>query len=202
MTAVGLLLAGAGALLLWSAATGENPVAAVRDVLTGREPSGELLPGVERGQPTAPDTSPVAAPAPGGGGGTGWRRPAHGPISPGGRFGAPRSGGTRQHAGLDFAVPEGTPIVAARAGTVVAVGWRGGYGFTVALDHEHGWSTLYAHLQERRVVTPGESVIAGEVVGVSGNTGRSTGPHLHFEIRRNGEALDPEPLLAAGSVLA
>jgi murein DD-endopeptidase MepM/ murein hydrolase activator NlpD len=99
----------------------------------------------------------------------------------------------RAHEGLDIAVPEGTPIRAAAAGTVVLAQGEaesGGYGNFTCLDHGGGLSTCYAH-QSSIGATVGETVEQGEVIGASGNTGNSTGPHLHFETRVNGVAQDP-----------
>lgn len=96
----------------------------------------------------------------------------------------------RMHYGLDIAVPTGTPIRAAAAGTVTYASSMGTYGILVMIDHGHGVETRYAHLS-RVAVRVGQRVSRGEIVAYSGNTGNSTGPHLHFEIRRNGVALDP-----------
>ncbi|MDI6870532.1 MAG: M23 family metallopeptidase [Bacillota bacterium] len=97
------------------------------------------------------------------------------------------------HEGIDVGAPEGTPVVAAAAGRVTAT-FRGlSSGLTVDLDHG-GFTTRYAHLSAIKVRT-GETVKAGTVIGLVGNTGVSTGPHLHFEVRRNGQPVDPLPLL-------
>lgn len=96
----------------------------------------------------------------------------------------------RMHYGLDIAVPTGTPIRAAAAGTVTYAGSMGTYGILVMIDHGHGVETRYAHLS-RVAVRVGQRVARGDIIAYSGNTGNSTGPHLHFEIRRNGVALDP-----------
>lgn len=99
----------------------------------------------------------------------------------------------RLHAGLDIAVPEGTPIRAANSGTVVLLqseAESGGYGNFTCVDHGGGLSTCYAH-QSSFAVSAGQQVRRGEVIGASGNTGNSTGPHLHFETRLNGGAVDP-----------
>lgn len=100
----------------------------------------------------------------------------------------------RLHAGTDVGVPTGTTVRASRAGQVTVAGWLGGYGNCVMIDHGDGVTTVYGHLSEI-TVTVGEYVDQGERVALSGNTGRSTGPHLHFEIRINGSAVDPEPYL-------
>ena len=93
-------------------------------------------------------------------------------------------------AGTDFGVDEGTPVHAADGGVVVEAGWISGYGYTVIIDHGNGMSTLYAHNSDV-AVSPGQTVSKGQVVSYSGNTGGSTGPHLHFEVRINGEPTDP-----------
>lgn len=123
-----------------------------------------------------------------------------GPVPKGsGRLASPISGtftspfGTRWgrlHAGVDIAVPEGTPIRAADSGTVRQAGWMGGYGNYTCIQHTATLSTCYAH-QSSIGVSSGASVRKGQVIGQSGNTGNSTGPHLHFEVRVNGQPVDP-----------
>jgi len=111
--------------------------------------------------------------------------PVQGPItSP---FG-PRWGGF--HPGIDIGIPEGTPIHAAAAGTVIYCGWESGYGNLVVLDHHDGIATAYAH-QSRIAVSCNQDVNQGDVIGYSGCTGFCTGPHLHFEVRVNGSPVDP-----------
>ncbi|MFL5911066.1 MAG: murein hydrolase activator EnvC family protein [Gaiellaceae bacterium] len=111
--------------------------------------------------------------------------PLQGPItSP---FG-PRWGGF--HPGIDIGVPEGTPIHAAAAGTVIWCGWDGGYGNLVVIDHHDGIATAYAH-QSRIEVSCNQNVEQGQEIGRVGSTGFSTGPHLHFEVRVNGSPVDP-----------
>lgn len=107
----------------------------------------------------------------------------------------PVTGARRDHDGLDIAAPAGTPIVAAAAGTVTFAGRQGGYGNVVIVDHGHGTESRYAH-QETIAVTAGQTVRAGQRIGSVGSTGLSTGPHLHFEVRRRGSAIDPRTLLA------
>ncbi len=94
------------------------------------------------------------------------------------------------HRGLDVAAPTGTPIVASRSGTVSFAGWSGSYGYLVRVRHAGGDETWYAH-QSRILVSLGEWVEQGQAIGRVGSTGLSTGPHIHFEIRRRGTALDP-----------
>jgi len=96
----------------------------------------------------------------------------------------------RLHAGIDIAVPEGTPIRAADGGTVAIAGWTGGYGNYTCVNHGGGVSTCYGH-QSRIGVSVGQSVSQGQVIGYSGNTGNSTGPHVHFEVRIGGNPVDP-----------
>jgi hypothetical protein len=102
----------------------------------------------------------------------------------------PISGKLRFHEGIDFGTPEGTPIQASKKGVVVFAGWDGGYGRTVIINHAGNYETLYAHL-EQVLVNEGDSVTQGETIGLSGNTGYSTGPHLHFEIRADQVARNP-----------
>ncbi len=95
-----------------------------------------------------------------------------------------------QHRGIDIAAPPGAPIFAARFGRVVLAGWYGGYGLTVILDHGGGLQTLYAHASAV-LVRPGQQVRAGQLIARVGDTGNSTGPHLHFEFRINGRPVNP-----------
>jgi len=96
----------------------------------------------------------------------------------------------RTHYGIDFSAPKGTPIAAAGSGQVVFVGWRGAYGKVVEVDHGEGLTTLYAHM-DKYLVKPKQKVRPGAILGLVGNTGRSTGPHLHFEMRVDNKPLDP-----------
>lgn len=101
------------------------------------------------------------------------------------------------HTGIDYALYYGTPVLAAMAGRVICTAkLTTGYGTFVMLEHENGLETIYAHLSEVNVRMDQE-VSEGQVLGLSGNSGNSTGPHLHFEVRRKGKAIDPEPLLDA-----
>jgi murein DD-endopeptidase MepM/ murein hydrolase activator NlpD len=118
-------------------------------------------------------------------------RDGFGPISSG--FGPrvdPLHHHTSKHTGVDLPAPEGTAIPAARDGVVIFAGERGGYGNAVELQHEDGTTTLYAHASEV-FVTRGQFVPAGGVVASVGQTGRSTGPHLHLEVREGGRPVDP-----------
>ena len=96
----------------------------------------------------------------------------------------------RMHEGIDIAVPSGTPIHAAAAGTVVIAGWVSGYGNYTCIDHGGGMATCYAH-QSSFAVSQGASVAQGQVIGYVGCTGHCFGPHLHFEVRINGAPADP-----------
>jgi murein DD-endopeptidase MepM/ murein hydrolase activator NlpD len=96
----------------------------------------------------------------------------------------------RLHAGIDIGVPYGTPIHAAAAGTVVLAGWTGGYGNYTCIDHGGGMATCYAH-QSSYAVSSGAQVSQGQVIGYVGSTGHSFGAHLHFEVRINGNPVDP-----------
>lgn len=98
------------------------------------------------------------------------------------------------HNGLDIAVPTGSPVYAADSGVVLVSGWRGGYGYYVAIDHGNGVSTAYGH-NSRLLVQAGETVIRGQKIALAGSTGLSTGPHIHFEVRLNGQPTDPMPYL-------
>jgi len=96
----------------------------------------------------------------------------------------------RAHEGIDFAAPMGSPIRAVSSGRVVYSGWATGYGYVVIIEHQRGLRTLYAH-NSKLLVSEGESVGKGEVISRSGNTGNSTGPHLHFEVQVNGRPENP-----------
>ncbi len=94
------------------------------------------------------------------------------------------------HRGLDIALPQGQSVVAARSGTVSFAGYQGNYGYLVKISHPGGTETRYAH-NSRLLVSPGQYVRQGEVIALVGSTGLSTGPHVHFEIREQGTAIDP-----------
>jgi murein DD-endopeptidase MepM/ murein hydrolase activator NlpD len=118
------------------------------------------------------------------------------------RFGPrvhPVTGQRHQHSGVDFAAPAGTPVRAAAAGRVTFAGTRGAYGNLVIVAHPDGTETWYAH-QRDLAVRAGQEVASGSVLGTVGSTGRSTGPHLHLELRRGGVPVDPLPLLGRRGV--
>lgn len=109
------------------------------------------------------------------------------------RFGVrrhPISGDVRLHSGVDLAAPLGTAVYAPTAGYVSAATWNGGYGLFVVIEHGGGMQTRYGHLS-RVAVSSGQYVAAGTVIGYVGSTGNSTGPHLHYEVRLNGQAVNP-----------
>ena len=117
-----------------------------------------------------------------------WPLPGHTYISC--HFGEVDAFGNAGHRGTDIPAPEGTPILAAHSGTVIISGWNNSYGNQVLLDNGAGLSTRYAHMTQT-AVTAGEAVTAGQVIGYVGNTGDSTGFHLHFEVMQNGVRVNP-----------
>ena len=103
-------------------------------------------------------------------------------------------GDGRNHKAMDFSGNVGVPIFAAKAGKVVSAGWDGNYGYAVVIDHGNGFQTRYAHASSLCVKT-GETVTQGQQIAKLGNTGRSTGPHLHFEVIKNGARVNPAPYI-------
>ncbi|MGL5512685.1 MAG: M23 family metallopeptidase [Sporomusa sp.] len=117
--------------------------------------------------------------------------PVNGPITSG--FGwrtAPLAGGSEAHQGIDIASGLGIPVVATADGTVVQSGWSGGYGKLVQIDHGNGIETLYGH-NSQLAVSVGQTVKKGQLISYVGSTGISTGPHVHYEVRENGVAVNP-----------
>ena len=110
----------------------------------------------------------------------------------------PFTGGSAMHSGMDFKGPLGQPILAAAGGRVTHAGWKSGYGKCVEITHGNGLMTRYAHLSRIGVAT-GQKIEQGVQLGAMGSTGRSTGTHLHFEVRLNGRAINPRPFLEANS---
>jgi len=111
----------------------------------------------------------------------------------------PLRGGTRQHAGIDIPGRLGTSVHATGAGVVTFAGWARGYGNLVQIDHPGGLRTRYGHL-ERILVSPGSTISHGETIGLMGSTGRSTGSHLHYEVRVGGIAVNPLGFIGGGSI--
>lgn len=106
----------------------------------------------------------------------------------------PVTGGRKNHDGIDLAAPTGTPIYATADGRVEMAQWYGGYGNFVEIDHGGDVETRYGHMS-RMNVSAGQAVKKGDLIGWVGSTGRSTGPHLHYEVRIAGNAVDPQPYL-------
>jgi murein DD-endopeptidase MepM/ murein hydrolase activator NlpD len=129
-----------------------------------------------------------------------YRKPVVGDVEFTSGFGIrtdPFLGRPAMHTGLDFRAAMGDPVRATANGKVVSSGWAGGYGRMVEIDHGNGLSTRYGHLSEIDVKV-GDPIKIGQVIGAVGSTGRSTGPHLHYETRIDGEAVDPQKFLRAG----
>ena len=110
----------------------------------------------------------------------------------------PFTGGSAMHSGMDFKGPLGQPILAAAGGRVTHAGWKSGYGKSVEITHGNGLMTRYAHLSRIDVIA-GQKIDQGLQLGAMGSTGRSTGTHLHFEVRLNGRAINPRPFLEANT---
>jgi murein DD-endopeptidase MepM/ murein hydrolase activator NlpD len=109
---------------------------------------------------------------------------------------SPFSGRVQHHDGIDLSIERSSGVVSTADGTVVRSGWERGYGYTVIVDHGNGLETLYGHLS-KVVVKEGERVCRGKQVGLTGSSGNSTGPHVHYEIRRQGVAQDPSSFISA-----
>ena len=176
-----------------SVAAASGTVAETPEAGTGFEPSEQLrLDGVLRSR-----FLPAASPGPEAGSGR-LLRPVDGPVtSPFGDREHPVTGEHRHHDGVDLAAAQGTPIRAADEGVVSFAGVQSGYGNVVIIDHPGlggGIQTVYAH-QSRIGVAQGDHVGRGQVIGAVGSTGVATGPHLHFEVREGGRAVDPLPYL-------
>jgi murein DD-endopeptidase MepM/ murein hydrolase activator NlpD len=129
-----------------------------------------------------------------------YRKPVVGEVEFTSGFGIrtdPFLGRPAMHTGLDFRAAMGDPVRATANGKVASAGWAGGYGRMIEIDHGNGLSTRYGHLSEIGVKV-GDQIKIGQVIGAVGSTGRSTGPHLHYETRIEGEAVDPQKFLRAG----
>ena len=132
------------------------------------------------------------------------RKPVDGEVDPVSGFGVrldPFTNSPAMHTGLDLHGETGDPVRATADGTVTAAGWSGGYGRVIDITHGNGMVTRYGHLSSIDVRV-GQSVRTGRIIGKVGSTGRSTGPHLHYETRVRGEAVDPQKFLRAGQRLA
>lgn len=132
-----------------------------------------------------------------------WHNPVGGPYTVTQEFGpasaeVQRRHGYSFHTGIDLAGPQGTPILAANRGTVAQAGWLGGYGIAVLIRHAENLATLYGHL-ERSLVAAGKMVEAGERIGLMDSTGNSSGSHLHFEVQKDGQAVNPRTYVRLGT---
>jgi murein DD-endopeptidase MepM/ murein hydrolase activator NlpD len=131
------------------------------------------------------------------------RKPLDGEIDLVSGFGVradPFTGSPAMHTGIDLHGESGDPVRATADGTVTAAGWSGGYGRVVDVDHGNGLTTRYGHLSSL-AVRVGQSIRTGQIIGKVGSTGRSTGPHLHYETRLRGQVVDPQKFLRAGQRL-
>jgi murein DD-endopeptidase MepM/ murein hydrolase activator NlpD len=131
------------------------------------------------------------------------RKPVEGELDESSGFGVrtdPFIGKPAMHTGIDFRGDSGDPVHATAAGTVTEAGWSGGYGRMVEIDHGNGFATRYGHMSKIDVKV-GQSIKIGQVIGEIGSTGRSTGPHLHYETRIDGDAVNPQKFLHAGEKL-
>ena len=151
---------------------------------------------------TAMRAGPIRAAAPGTGikFETGESVPSHWPLDVQGFVtrGQVRPGVVDEsHPGIDIAVPLGTPVRASGGGSVTEAGYNADYGLFVLLRHPSGYETMYGHMS-RLIAAEGDEVEPGQVIGLSGNSGRSTAPHLHFEIRRDEKSVDPLELVREG----
>jgi murein DD-endopeptidase MepM/ murein hydrolase activator NlpD len=124
----------------------------------------------------------------------GWPSPGRISSGYGGRD-HPSTGERKFHYGIDISVPSGTPVRATADGITVFSGWTEGSGYTVVIEHGHGFTTAYGH-SEKNLVSAGRTVKRGEAIALSGSTGVSTGPHVHYEVWKNGQRVDPSAFLA------
>ena len=113
----------------------------------------------------------------------------------------PITGKTKSHTGIDIASNQGTAVYASDGGSVTLAGWNGGYGNCIMIDHGNGYVTLYGHLSSISV-SVGQTVSQGATIGAVGSTGNSTGPHLHFEVLKNGTRIDPEQFFSGLTISA
>ena len=159
----------------------------------------------------AAEAAAAAAAAGGGSGGSGnanatgsflWPVASYVYVSS--RFGLrvhPITGETKSHTGIDIASNQGTAVYASDGGSVTLAGWNGGYGNCIMIDHGNGYVTLYGHLSSISV-SVGQTVSQGATIGAVGSTGNSTGPHLHFEVLKNGTRIDPEQFFSGLTISA
>jgi murein DD-endopeptidase MepM/ murein hydrolase activator NlpD len=105
----------------------------------------------------------------------------------------------RMHSGVDLAAPLGAPVFATDSGKISSAGWQGGYGIAAVIEHPNGLQTRYGHMSKLNVVA-GQQVVKGQIIGFVGSTGLSTGPHLHYEVRFRGQAINPLAMMAPLSV--
>lgn len=164
-------------------ATTHAPVIAFEDALGHGESFEETLPEVPKYLARRPAKSPW-----------GWPLDVVMVTSEFGERIHPIAGGLRFHAGVDLSAEDGERVLSAGKGVVVFAGWSGGHGKRVDVRHRSGWFSSYSHLS-MTLVREGESVDRGDLIGLVGSTGVSTGPHLHFEVRRNGTHVDPLAVL-------
>lgn len=164
---------------------GEAQITASVVYVDGREQSRQVLSRIVVSEPVTKVTRVGTKPIP--------------PKSPTGTFMRPFRGivtsnygyrGSEFHTGVDFAGPYGSTIVASDGGTVVFSGWKGNYGYCVIISHGNGLETLYGHCS-KLLVSKGQKVAKGESIAKLGSSGRSTGPHVHFEVRKNGNHVNP-----------
>lgn len=169
-------------------------------VLGGQVGTADPFANIQTPTPAAPAAPTPSTPTATAGGES---KPFEGDAAVSQPFGAGNDHDQGGHPGIDFAVPSGTKILSMLPGTVsqvVGVNDSGGYGNEVVVDHGNGLTTRYAHLTNA-TVSVGQKVNAGEQLGLSGSTGQSTGPHLHFEVMENGAVVDPTPYLAGGGAI-
>ncbi len=202
LAAVGVLFTGAAPAFANSSAAAVDMVTPVRDakassVSGGDEQFKQLFStwqSLDNGGPAVAPTSPIAPVR-------SVSIPSRAPLAVGstssgyGMRSHPVLGGQRSHKGIDPAAPTGTPVYATADGVIGRADWFSSYGLFVSIGHGSELETRYAHLS-RLTVAAGQSVRKGDVIGYVGSTGRSTGPHLHYEVRVGGEAVNPVPYMA------